>query len=334
MGIRLRVGVFWAHLVGFLWVLCLAASMPRKSPDMEDAAAALARVLRRGLPVTAAAADPVLLSLRGVVARAVDPDDDASRTAALDGVLRGLLARFPDARYAEAARALFGLPPAEPGQNLTVRRELAAGAAGHEVHHFRKRVEPRLIDQLVSALLADADRFTRSRVIAPRLAPTADRQPVPADPFAWEVAEHEEALSRLWSAIYALRAELLAVERLISFGVDRQQVIQQTMTAAWRWALASTEAASYAAAFGTDAIGGEVSTHDLVALAGWTPPLSPEQRSRLRAAAARGTDRDRFVAAAHAETELDHAWIDAFLASEEPGSPQNDSTNDTARHAS
>lgn len=317
----------WAHLVGFLWGLCLTASMPRKSPDMEDVSSALARVLRRGLPVTAAAADPVLLDLRGVVARAVDPDDDASRTAALDGVLRGLLARFPDARYAEAARALFGLPPAEPGQNLTVRRALAAGAAGHEVHHFRKRVEPRLIDQLVSALLADADRFTRSRVIAPRLAPATDRQPVPADPFAWEVAEHEEALSRLWAAIYALRAELLAVERLISFGVDRQQVIQQTVTAAWRWALASMEAASYAAAFGADAIGGEVPAHDLVALAGWTPPLSPEQQSRLRAAAAGGTDRDRFVAVAH-------AWTDAFLASAGPGSPQHDTTNDTARHAS
>ncbi|MGH3887470.1 MAG: hypothetical protein ACRDSZ_13035 [Pseudonocardiaceae bacterium] len=297
-------------------------------------AVALARVLRRGLPVTTAAADPVLLGLRGVVARAADPDDDASRIAALDGVLRGLLARFPDTRYAKAARALFGLPPAEPGQNLTVRRALAAGAAGHEVHHFRKRVEPRLIDQLASALLADADRFTRSRVIAPRLASTTDRQSIPADPFVWEVTEHEEALSRLWAAIYALRAELLAVERLISFGVDRQQVIQQAVTAAWRWALASTEATSYAAAFGADAIGDGVSAHDLVALAGWTPPLSSEQQSRLQAAAAGGADRDRFVVAAHADTELGHAWTDAFLASAGPGSPKNYPANDTARQAS
>ncbi|MGH3799119.1 MAG: hypothetical protein ACRDTD_03120 [Pseudonocardiaceae bacterium] len=197
-----------------------------------------------------------------------------------------------------------------------------------------KRVEPRLIDQLASALLADADRFTRSRVIAPRLAPTTDRQSIPADPFVWEVTEHEEALSRLWAAIYALRAELLAVERLISFGVDRQQVIQQAVTAAWRWALASTEATSYAAAFGADAIGGGVSAHDLVALAGWTPPLSSEQQSRLQAAAARGADHDRFVAAAHADTELGHAWTDAFLASAGPGSPKNYPANDTTRQAS
>ncbi|MGQ0774493.1 MAG: hypothetical protein ACT4NY_08765 [Pseudonocardiales bacterium] len=298
---------------------------------MEEVVAALARVLRRGLPVAASAADLVLLDLRGVVARAVDPDDEASRTAALDGVLHGLLARFPDVRYAEAARALFGLPPAAPGQNLTARRELAAGAAGHEVHHFRKRVEPRLIAQVASALLADADRFIRSRVIAPRLAPTTDRQPVPADPFAWEVAEHEEVLSRLWAAIYALRAELLAVERLLSFGADRQQVIRQAVTAAWRWALASAEATSYAAAFDANGVGGEVSAYDLVALAGWIPPLSLEQQSRLVTATTRGADRDRFVAVLNAEAELGHAWIDAFLTPVRPGSSDHDLTNDTER---
>jgi len=38
-----------------------------------------------------------------------------------------------------------------------------------------------------------------------------------ADPFAWEVAEQEEHLCRLWSAIYAARAELLTVERLVAW---------------------------------------------------------------------------------------------------------------------
>jgi hypothetical protein len=63
--------------------------------------------LEQGLPVTLACADPVLLELRGIVARAADP---TSRTSALDGTLRGLLARFSDVRYATAARALFGSP--------------------------------------------------------------------------------------------------------------------------------------------------------------------------------------------------------------------------------
>ncbi|MGA9690307.1 MAG: hypothetical protein WBR33_02390 [Pseudonocardiaceae bacterium] len=79
--------------------------MPRRSPEQDEVVAALAKIIRRGLPV-ADAVDPVLLALRGVNSRAVDPDDDISRTAALDGVLRGQLARFPDAPYARSARAL------------------------------------------------------------------------------------------------------------------------------------------------------------------------------------------------------------------------------------
>ncbi|MGH3511403.1 MAG: hypothetical protein ACRDQV_11800 [Pseudonocardiaceae bacterium] len=255
-----------------------------------------------------------------MISRAIDSDDAASRTAALDGVVRGLLARFPDARYAEAARALFGLPPAEPAQTLTVRRLLAAGAAGHEVHHFRKRVEPRLIDKLAAALLADADRFTRSRVIAPRLAPQAEWQTVPADPFSWELAEHEEALTRLWAAIYAARAELLAVARLLSFDADRQQVIGQMVTAAWRWAQASLEATSYTRAFGTDT--DEVSADDFVALAGWTPPVTDGQAARLRQAAAGAADCASFVAALHHEPELGASWVDAFFPPDGHTSPQ------------
>lgn len=273
-------------------------------------AAGVRRLLRRGLPVTPATADPVLLHLRGILARAVDPTDEASRTAALDGVLRGLLARFPDTRYAPAARALFGLPPAEPGQNLTVRRDLAAEQAGHEVHHFRKRVEPKLIETIAWELLADADRFTRSAMIAPRLAPHTRRQLVQADPFAWEVTEHEEQLSRLWSAIYAARAELLAVERLVSLRSDRMDILHAAMTAAWRWATARAEAISYTTAF---AAGPESSPDDLAALAGWTPALTPAQASRLTEAASGGASREQFVAILLDDTRLGDAWTQGFL---------------------
>lgn len=278
--------------------------------------AAIGRLLRRGLPVTPATADPVLLDLRGIVARAVDPADEASRTTALDGTLRGLLARFPDTRYAPAARALFGLPPAEPGQNLTARRDLAAEQSGHEVHHFRKRVEPRLIEKVAWELLADADRFTRSPMIAPRLAPVTERQPVQADPFAWEVAEHEEQLSRLWSAIYAARAELLAVERLISLRADQVDILHTAVTAAWRWAVARAEAIGYTTAFAPD-----LEVDGLVALAGWTPPLTEAQASRLAEAGSGGASREQFVHALHGETGLGNAWTEGFLA--RTPSPEN-----------
>jgi hypothetical protein len=290
--------------------------MPRKSPADGEVIAAVGRLLRRGLPVTPASADAVLLDLRGILARAADPGDEASRTAALNGTLRGLLARFGDARYASAARALFGLPPAEPGQNLTARRELAAAQAGHEVHHFRKRVEPRLVERIAWELLADADQFTRSPMIAPRLAPVTGRQQVLADPFAWEVAEHEEQLTRLWAAVYAARAELLAVERLISLGAARPDIISAAVTAAWRWAAARAEAISYVTAFAPDLV---TSPDDLVRLAGWTPPLSAPQASRLTEAAAGGATREEFAAALHGGTGLDDTWIEGFLAI--PASP-------------
>ena len=291
--------------------------MPTKSPAEDEVVAALGRLLRRGLPVTPAAADTVLLDLRGIVARAVDPADETSRTAALDGTLRGLLARFADTRYAPAARALFGLPPAAPGQNLTTRRNLAAEQAGHEVHHFRKRVEPKLIESIASELLADADRFTRSPMIAPRLAPATGRQHIQADPFAWEVAEHEEHLSRLWSAIYATRAELLAVERLISLDADRMDIIHTAVTAAWRWAAARAEAIGYTTAFAPD-----LDTDALVALAGWTPALTDSQASRLTEAATGGASREQFVHSLHGETGLGNTWTDGFL----PRTTTNSST--------
>jgi len=285
------------------------------------------RLLRRGLPVTPASTDAVLLNLRGIVARAVDPADEASRMAALDGTLRGLLARFPDTRYASAARALFGLPPAEPGQNLTVRRDLAAGQAGHEVHHFRKRVEPKLLERIAWELLADADRFTRLPMIAPRLVPVAVRQSVPADPFAWEVTEHEEQLTRLWSALYAARAELLAVERLVSLRAGRTDLIHAAVTAAWSWAAARAEAISYTSAYAPDS---ELPFDQLLALAGWTPALAEAQASRLTEAAAGGATREQFVHALHNETGLGNAWVDGLLGLDpipgttvnENGSPQ------------
>ena len=296
--------------------------MPRKRPVESEVAASVGRLLRRGLPVTSSDVDSTLLGLRGVVARAVDPADETSLIAALDGTLRGMLARFPDTRYAAAVRALFGLRPAEPGQNLTVRRDLAAAQAGHEVHHFRKRVEPKLIEKIAWELLADHDRFTRSMMIAPRLVSATARHPIPPDPFAWEVAEQEEQLTRVWAAIYAARAELLAVERLISLEADRVDVLHAAVTAAWRWASSRAEAISYTTAFAPEP---ETSVDDLVALAGWTPDLTKAQMSRLTEAAAGGASREQFVAALHGETGLGNVWTEGFLAPmsspEKNGSP-------------
>ncbi|MGH8901044.1 MAG: hypothetical protein ACRDYA_05025 [Egibacteraceae bacterium] len=295
--------------------------MPKKRPAGEVGAElviAVRYLVRRGLPVTPATADPVLLSLSGVAARAADPADPVSRTAALDGLLRAMLVRFDDARYAEAVRALFGLPPAVPGQMLTVRREVAARAAGHEVHHFRKRVEPRLVERIAWLLRVDAERFTSSRAVAPRLAPGTARQAVPVDPFAWEVTEHEETLSRLWSAVYALRAELLAVDRLVSMDACTDKVIAAGEAALWRTGLLMMEAVRYTAAYGHALLGPDTQfqARDLIDLAGWTPGLTPEQRAQLVDLAQAHPEQADFIAAIRAQTDADAlviAWYQALV---------------------
>lgn len=148
-------------------------------------------------------------------------------------------------------------------------------------------------------------------MIAPRLAPASGRQPVQADPFAWEVAEHEEQLSRFWSAIYAARAELLAVERLIRLPTDRIDLVTAAVTASWRWAAARAEAINYTTAFAPEM---ESSVDELVALVGWTPTLTPAQASKLTDAAAGGASREQFTAALHGETGLGDTWVQGFLA--------------------
>jgi hypothetical protein len=170
-------------------------------------------------------------------------------------------------------------------------------------------VEPKLIEQVAWELLADADRFTRMPAIAPRLAPVTARQPVPADPFAWEVTEHEEQLMRLWSVLYAARAALLAVERLVSLQADRIDQIHAVVTAGWRWAAARAEAISYTTAYAED----DLPVEQLLALIGWIPALTEAQASRLTEAAVGGVTREQFVHALHSDTRLGTVWVGGLL---------------------
>ena len=105
------------------------------------------------------------------------------------------------------------------------------------------------------------------------------------------------------------RAELVAVERLISLDADRMDVLHTAVTAAWRWAVARAEAIGYTTAFAPD-----LEVAGLVALAGWTPELTPAQASRLTEAATGGASREQFVAALHGETGLGNVWTEGFLA--------------------
>lgn len=172
---------------------------------------ALRKVLRSGLPLTVRNAGEVLPNLRSVVARSIDPYDRASRVDALNRLLVRFILELDEDRGSPALAVLFSLAKGARGTTLQVRRDRVAGILNYEVTHLRKRIEPDLIEELGSAMYADLLRYKR-RV---RRAPTSE-EPTGDTPSitAHDLTHQEELVSRIWSHVYALRAELIAVGRM------------------------------------------------------------------------------------------------------------------------
>ncbi|MFJ6214176.1 hypothetical protein ACIQGZ_12700 [Streptomyces sp. NPDC092296] len=275
-------------------------------------------VARKGLPLEVGIKVPRLTALASVAARAGDGAGPGARAEALDWVLRRVLARLEPESLRDAAKALFGLPPAPAGANLTDRRAAAAQLAGKEAHHFRKRIEPQILAALAHALERDAAVQAKPWASPPPVRPGQRRRLLPSDVFAWEAVEHEEALTRLWAAVYALRAELLAVERQVSMG-DAGESTAAADTALWRYGQLQAEARRYRSAYGGALLpDGEAAPHDLVALAGWTPRLSPIETALLADASTAGTTQ-LFMLSIHAATggsELLTTWRTALTSTE------------------
>ena len=187
-----------------------------RPPPVGNIAKALRPVLANGLPISPLFADETLLSLRGVVARSIDRDDRLSRVKALDELLVRLLVHYPDDNLGEAARILFALAPGVRGKNLTARREAAAAACDREAEHFRKRIEPAIVNAVAWQLHRDSQNYIpRGRAVPPPLESSGDTPAIRSGDVAnLEASEHEELLSRLWAHVYALRADILRVERL------------------------------------------------------------------------------------------------------------------------
>lgn len=191
-------------------------------PTVEEIAKALRKIVATGLPVPPSLTDDTLLGLRGVVARSIDRDDRLGRIKALDELLTRLLVHYPDDTLGESARILFAVAAGFRGSNLTTRREAAANAAEREVDHFRKRIEPEIIIGVAWQLHRDSQNYIpRGRAVPPPLEASGDSPTIRVGDVAnKEAAEHEELLSRLWAHVYALRAEVLRVERLKTWPHD------------------------------------------------------------------------------------------------------------------
>src|SRR6185312_2440138 len=93
-----------------------------RPPDLDTLVRGLERMVRDGLPATEETADLTLLSLRGVWARSIDPDEILSRVKAINALLRELIPRIPPYRgkdWALAASILFKIAPATSRLNLS-----------------------------------------------------------------------------------------------------------------------------------------------------------------------------------------------------------------------
>ncbi|SER96051.1 hypothetical protein SAMN05443377_12245 [Propionibacterium cyclohexanicum] len=191
-------------------------------PDVKVIARSLRPIVTAGLPVSPDFSDETLLGLRGVVARSIQPDHRLSRVKALDDLLARLLVNYPDDALGEAARVLFGIAPGSRGLTITRRRERAAELIDREAEHFRKRIEPGVVAEVAWQLHRDSQNYIpRGRAVPPPLESSGDTPMIrQGDVANAEAAEHEELLSRVWAHVYALRAEILRVERLKTWPYD------------------------------------------------------------------------------------------------------------------
>lgn len=290
-------------------------------------------LLRAGLPIQTDRCGPGLLALRGVRARALDPDEPASRARALDGLLREQLDRLENAELAKPAQLLFGAEPSTSGTTLTLRRTAAAQAAGYEVHHFRKRIEPKLLDLVAWQLQRDSEEFSTRHAEPPELHRASRPLVLPADVFAWEAAEHQHAIARLWGAVYLLRAELLTVARLMSMNAAADELAASVNLALWRHALVLAASERYRAAYGAVLLHAATTLgpQEIASSAGWTPEHTPDQhRILIECADPEQGLADFFAALAEAKggAEVAETWRRAFTG-HNAGPTEKDSTHES-----
>jgi hypothetical protein len=267
---------------------------PPAADSLNEITAALRPVLRTGLPLRPGVAPQLLLDLTGVIARSVQPDDELARIDALDRLLRTTLKLLQPDERAEAALLLFIV--AQGGRTLTQRRLAAAAALDYEVHHFRKRIEPKILEDIAWLLHQDSLQYVRrGRDGAPFEAsghtPLITEEQITHP----DTAEHEILLSRIWSDVYGLRAELIAREASRE-DPERATEFQEAATGAlWYLARLLSKLSTYSERYGKAILHGaaEYNAEALIRLAGWTGEVTPEQARELRFLLARVGEWDR-----------------------------------------
>lgn len=286
--------------MGIYWALVNGAKPKKPPPDAlaSDALGAtvkaLRTVVRKGLPLRPDLVPDGLLNLAGVVARSVKPDDRLARVDALERLLKATFKAVVPKPRREAVEGLFLV--ARGGETLTERRRYAADALDYELDHFRKRIEPKLLEEVAWQLHQDSLQYVRR---------TRDGEPFEASghtPLITEeqishpdTAEHEVLLSQIWSDIYGLRAELIAREASRDDPEQEAEHQESATGALWYLARLLTKLSRYMELYGKGILHGtaEYNADSLIRLAGWTGELTDEQARDLRFILARVGEWDR-----------------------------------------
>jgi hypothetical protein len=248
--------------------------------------AELTKVLRAGFPITDKSAGEVLTEQRVVIANAQHPAERASRVAALERVLRQILTGLGRSPRGQAVRTLFGMARGTKGTTLTFRRLEAASVLERHEDHLRKHIEPKLLDEIAFTFHQENLRYTPpSSQGRPQVAAHADTPVLTGQSYT----EQEELLSRVWSAVYGYRAEVIAIQRRLQEARTEERepdpdIKEHIDTGTWQLARLLTFVAEYLDRFGEDILLGETpySVEGLVTLAGWHGGLGSEEARRLR----------------------------------------------------
>ncbi len=184
--------------------------MPPTAGDIDTITQALKPVVRHGLPIADDLLDESLTDLYGVIARSVHPEERVSCTDSFNSLLPRLIDTIEADFDRKAARVLFGIEQGTSGTTLTARRARAANIGNYDPDHFRKRLEPKLVREVGLRLHKDSLRYKTHTRRAPRaLEPTGGTPKLTDD----DLTAQEEHISRIWSEVYGLRAELIAAAR-------------------------------------------------------------------------------------------------------------------------
>lgn len=251
------------------------------SSEPEEIRGELRQLLASGLPVTDTNAGELLPNQRVVVAHAQHPDQRASRITALERVARELLRGLGDNANGHVARSLFAAESGLRGTKLGHRRDVAARGAERSTDHVRQKMEPKILDELAFAFHQQNLRYTpRVDKLRPEIAGHEDA-PVLGD---GSYTKREEDLSRLWSAVYGYRAEIIGVQRRLDDGETEDEVQDQLGAARWELGRLLTLVHEWLEEYGEEIEMGDVEykAEGLILLAGWSGGLDSEVARRVR----------------------------------------------------